>query len=100
MSYRDALGDKVNITATRTTCLDNEVWVYVDSTSLAITVNLPASPQTNQRHYVIDINGNANTNNITVSGNGNNINGSASDTITVNYQSQAYVYNGAQWNKI
>jgi len=56
---------------------------FVNTTSGAITVTLPASPSAGDIVAVLDYAGTASTNNITIARNGSNINGDASDlTIT------------------
>jgi len=52
---------------------------FINTTSGAITVNLPASPSAGDIMALVDYAGTANTNAITVGRNGSNINGAASD---------------------
>ena len=52
---------------------------FVNTTSGALTVTLPASPSAGDIVAVADYAGTADTNNITVGRNGSNINGAASD---------------------
>jgi len=54
---------------------------FVDSSSSAITVTLPASPSAGNIVSVSDYNGSAVTNSITIARNGSNINGDASDLV-------------------
>jgi len=54
---------------------------FVNTTSGAITVTLPASPSSGDIVSVSDYNGTASTNAITIARNGSNINGNASDYI-------------------
>src|SRR6056300_244035 len=54
---------------------------FVNTTSGAITVTLPASPSAGDIVAVADYASTSNTNNITIGRNGSNINGSASDII-------------------
>jgi len=66
---------------------------FVDSSSSAITVTLPASPSANDIVAVSDYNGSAATNSITIARNSSNINGNASDyTITKGYSAVTFVY--------
>ena len=66
---------------------------FVNTTSGAITVNLPATPSAGAIISIADYNGTAATNNITVGRNGSNINSSASDfTISRNYAAISFVY--------
>lgn len=62
-----------------------DTYIPVDTTTTAVTITLPASPDNGERHIIADVGGNAATNNITVSGNGHNIIGSASYIITGPY---------------
>src|SRR6056300_980106 len=75
---------------------------FVNTTSGAITVTLPASPSAGDIVAVADYAGTANTNNITIARNGSNINGSASDiAISINGKSITLVYvDGTQGWKI
>jgi len=66
---------------------------FVDSSSSAITVTLPASPSANDIVAVSDYNGSAETNAITVARNSSNINGNASDyVITKSDSAVTFVY--------
>ena len=78
------------------TVLKQDALVSVD-TSAARTINLPASPQTGEKHIIKDAVGSAASNNITVQGNGSNIDGAASATINVAYGSGTFIYNGTIW---
>lgn len=73
--------------------------VVRNSVAAATTVNLPASPSSNQVAVVKDGSGNAQTYNITVSGNGKNIDGASTSVIRVNYGSANFLYDGTQWNQ-
>jgi hypothetical protein len=75
---------------------------FVNTTSGAITVTLPASPSAGDIVAVADYASTANTNNITIGRNGSNINGSASDIIlSINGKSITLVYvDGTQGWKI
>ena len=66
---------------------------FVDSSSSAITVTLPASPSAGNIVSVSDYNGSAETNAITIARNSSNINGDASDyTITKADSAVTFVY--------
>jgi hypothetical protein len=75
---------------------------FVDTTSGAVTVTLPASPSAGDIVAVSDYAQTAETNNITIARNGSNINGSASDiVISINGKSITLVYvDGTQGWKI
>ena len=66
---------------------------FINTTSGAITVNLPASPSAGDIMALVDYAGTADTNNITVGRNGSNINGAASDeTISKENAGGTFVY--------
>jgi hypothetical protein len=66
---------------------------FVDTTSGAITIDLPATPSAGDIVAIADYNGTATTNNITVGRNSSNINGDAADfTISKNYAAISFVY--------
>jgi hypothetical protein len=66
---------------------------FVNTTSGAITVNLPATPSAGDIVSIADYDGTAGTNAITVGRNSSNINGDAADlTITKNYAAISFVY--------
>jgi len=66
---------------------------FVDTSSAAITVTLPASPSAGDIVSISDYNGSFGTNNCTVGRNSSNINGEASDwLIRVNDTSITFVY--------
>jgi hypothetical protein len=66
---------------------------FINTTSGAITVNLPATPAAGDIVSIADYNGTAATNNITVGRNGSNINSSAANfTISRNYAAISFVY--------
>jgi hypothetical protein len=70
----------------------------VDTTSVAITATLPASPATGDAIYFVDAGGAYSTNNLVVARNGHTIMGSASDmTVSVDNQSFGLFYNGTTW---
>jgi hypothetical protein len=69
------------------------VGYFVDTTSAAITVNLPASPSAGAIVAITDYAGTAATNNITIGRNGSNIEALAANvTISVNRDSITLVY--------
>jgi len=66
---------------------------FVDTTSAAITVTMPATPSAGDIVAISDYNGTAITNAITLARNGSNINGDASDYIITNADSAVtFVY--------
>ena len=66
---------------------------FVNTTSGAITVTLPASPSLGDEVSIIDASGTADTNNITVGRNSENIQGSAADlTISIERAAFTLVY--------
>jgi len=79
------------------TIITQDALIPVD-TSVARTVNLPASPSSGEQHTVKDNTNGALVNNITVSGNGNNIDGIASQAIITNGGALTVAFNGTQWN--
>lgn len=93
------------ITTTPVTLDDTYRTVLVDSTTLAITVQLPAAPTAGQWYEIKDIGsggvGNASNNNITVDNNGNAIDGVAGVvTITSDGGSLVVVSDGSNWFSI
>ena len=70
----------------------------LDPTSNAITLNLPASPETGDTYLVKDCTGQAATHNITVTPNSGNIDGSGTFVMSTAYQSVAVTYTGSQWS--
>jgi hypothetical protein len=66
---------------------------FINTTSGAITINLPSTPAAGDIVAIADYNGTALTNNITVGRNSSNINGSATNlTISSNYSAVTLVY--------
>jgi hypothetical protein len=77
-----------------TAAAGNAYWV--NTTSGAITVTLPASPSLGQIVQITDYAGTWATNNVTVAPNGSNINSAAADVVlAVRRQSTAFVYSDA-----
>jgi hypothetical protein len=86
------------ITATTNTTVSNNDRVFVDSSSTALTITLPATPNTGDRVQFIDVAGNALTNNITIGRNGENIMGLAQDmVIDEDNAGFALIYSGATY---
>ena len=79
---------------------DDDHTLMVDTSTIAITLNLPATPTRGDFYVIKDRNGSASTHNITVSGNGKNIETSGSYTINTNYGFVKVVYNDTDniWN--
>ena len=75
-------------------------FIFVDTSTIAITLNVPAAPDTGRWLIVIDDSGNAAANNVTISGNGNNVNGAASIALAANYAWAILFWNGTQWNAL
>ena len=66
---------------------------FINTTSGAVTVNLPATPSAGAIVAIADYNGTAGTNAITVGRNSSNINGDAANLIiTKNYSAISFVY--------
>lgn len=66
---------------------------FIDTTSAAITMTLPASPSQGDEVAFIDYAGTADSNNITIARNGSNIAGAASDlTVSVERAANSLVY--------
>jgi len=67
--------------------------LFVDTTSIAITITLPPSPVIGQRVKIADYAGTWATNNVTVARNGSNINGAAANhTLNTNNAWSEFVY--------
>jgi hypothetical protein len=79
------------------TISDGYFIIAVDS-SVATTINLPASPTLGDYYQIKDKIGNASVNNITVLGNGNLIDGLPSYLLDLDYCSIPLVFNGTGWN--
>lgn len=70
----------------------------VDTTSVAITATLPATPNTGEAIYFVDGGGNYSTNNLTVNRNGNTIMGLSEDlTVDTNNSNFGLVWSGTTW---
>jgi len=70
--------------------------ILVDTSSGAVTVTLPSSPNVGDNVRLLDLSGTFDTNNLTVNNNGNNING-VNDTLVVATEDAGFqlVYTGA-----
>mgnify|MGYP003626492385 FL=1 len=67
--------------------------IFVDTSSAAVTVTLPASPSVGNEVHFIDSKINFGSNNLTIGRNGSNINGSAANlTVNTNAESFTLVY--------
>lgn len=85
---------KVEAKAATFTAESNKTYMV---TGAAYTINLPASPLTNDYVIIKDAAGSAAANNKTVSGNGNNIDGSSTHVINSDYGSVTVVFDGTNW---
>lgn len=74
------------------TAATSDTYIPVDTTSGAVTITLPASPDNGERHIIADVGGNAATNNITVNGNGHNIIGASTYVMTGPYNTLEVAY--------
>jgi hypothetical protein len=71
---------------------------FVDTTGGAVTITLPASPQTGDQVRLLDLAGTFDTNNLTIGRNGNNIMGAAADlTVSTEDSALQLVYTGATY---
>jgi hypothetical protein len=79
--------------------LTTDQWLAVDSTTLAITVQLPNTAPTGYVYRVKDYKGNAAVNNITVTTVGGAIflDGSTSFVMNSNYQEASFLFDGTNW---
>lgn len=69
---------------------------YVDTTSVAYSLTLPASPNQGDEIHVFDIGNNANANNITINPNGGKLNGVVQQLlIDVNAAAVVLIYTGS-----
>ncbi len=67
--------------------------IFVDTSSAAVTITLPASPSVGNEVHFIDSKINFGSNNLTIGRNGSNINGSAANlTVNTNAESFTLVY--------
>lgn len=82
------------------TTVDGRVMILADTSSNAITVNLPAASENSGRVINIkDKGGNAGTNNITIDPDGSEtIDGAASVAINTNYGSMTVLCDGTKWH--
>lgn len=82
------------------TTADGRVMILADSSSNAITINLPVASENSGRIVNIkDKGGNAGTNNITIDPNGSEtIDGGATVAISSNYGSMTVLCDGANWH--
>ena len=82
------------------TTVDGRVMILADSSSNAITVNLPVASENSGRIINIkDKGGNAGTNNITIDPDGSEtIDGAASVAINTNYGSMTVLCDGTRWH--
>lgn len=73
-----------------------EYFIPVDTSTIAITVQLPDAPTAGQVFIVKDAAGNSSANNITVTTVGGtvNINSGTSFTISTNWQAVQFIFNG------
>lgn len=85
---------KVEAKAATFTAESNKTYMV---TGTAYTINLPASPLTDDYVVIKDAAGSAAANNKTVSGNGNNIDGAANHVINSDYGSVTVVFDGTNW---
>ena len=91
------------VSSTPTTIANDATYIYipVDTSALAITINLPAlSAQANGREYIIkDISRNASRNNITIDANGSElIDGNLTFVMTVDSQSTKFIKRATGWD--
>ena len=95
LSFADASGGGTSWQAVKTssfTAVAGEGY-FIDTTSAAITMTLPASPSQGDEVSFIDYAGTADSNNITIARNGSNIAGAASDlTVSVERAANSLVY--------
>ena len=89
----------VSVSTTPYTVLSSDEILLVDSSSAAITVNLPAAADNDKRRLTIkDAGGQAGTNNITVDPNGaETIDGETTYLLDTNYESIDVVCDGTGW---
>ena len=95
-------GRRVNVTSIigNTTLAATDDIVWVDTSSSAITITLPA-PTAGKIITIRDSAGNAGTNNVTINDNGTElINGVGTQTISTNYGVLRVCSNGTTWGLI
>lgn len=88
----------IDNTSSPYTVAANIAIVAVNTSTGAVTVNLPATVKLYRIIIIKDVSGNAAANNITISGNGNNVDGAASITLAANYASRMIQGTGSDWN--
>jgi hypothetical protein len=82
-------------TSTSITIAANDRY-FVDTSGGAVTITLPASPQTGDQVSLLDLSSTFDTNNLTIARNGNNIMGQAADmTVSTEDAGLQLVYTGA-----
>jgi hypothetical protein len=90
-------GNPWQTTTTSITVSNNDRY-FVDTTSAAITITLPASPQTGDSIRLVDLASSFDTNNLTIDRNGNKIMGLTEDLIvSTEDASIGLVYSGATY---
>lgn len=92
----------LNVTFVSTTpyvALTTDQWLAVDSTALAITIELPNTAPTGYVYNVKDYLGNAAVNNITVTTVGGVVllDGSTTFVMNSNYQEASFLFDGTNW---
>ena len=92
----------LNVTFVSTTpyvALTTDQWLAVDSTTLAITIELPNTAPTGYVYNVKDYLGNAAVNNITVTTVGGVVllDGSTTFVMNSNYQEASFLFDGTNW---
>lgn len=101
MEGAQIIGVTTNILGSPYAVLANDYFLDINTGAGAITVNLPATPETGRKLVVMDATGNAAANNITVSGNGNNLAyaGALAATFVIStaYGTVTVTFNGSAW---
>lgn len=95
-------GERTGVGSSPFTVTSSHYYLAVDTSSIAITLDLPqASTVTDQIYIIKDRNGNANTNNITIDPNGSEtIDGASTYVININYGRVTIYSNGSNWEII
>jgi hypothetical protein len=88
-----------NVAVTPYVVLATDYYLSVDTSALAITVQLPNAPTTNRLFVIKDRTGTAGTRNITVTtvGGAVLIDGAATFIMNTNYQAVNFVFNGSTY---